>query len=382
MSSPTETVRRFAIARGYPADLAVVSLAAIGCYYGIAAVPPGSRLRIGIAAPLLFFLPGFALVSVLFPGSDRSGRAESGRVDRSAGIDGAERVGLSFAVSIATLPLLALVLGMTDSGLAGSSTAAAAALAWLTVLGAVVGAVRRLRLPADERYAARPFAWFEPLGYDRTSGVATLSAVLLLATICATGAVLAFALASPPAAGEYTELAIYGEDENGDDAVGELPDAVAPLEGIPLAVEVTNREGERRDYTVVIQQQRVEDGTVLDRTELGRMDYRVDDGDSVRNERTVLPMAADGETVRIVVLLFDADDGVPAVPTMEDADRDVYFWTHVTGDPDDDGDIIVGDIGESDDAAGADDEAGGAEDDGPSFFEILVEVLTDDEESS
>lgn len=386
MSSPTETGRRFEIVRRYPADLAAVSLTALVCYYAVTTLSPGSTLRVGAAIPLLFFLPGFALVSIFFPATERSAPPGTGGPDRPRGVDSVERLGLSFAVSIAILPVIAIIFGITagvvDVGL--ERTPAAAALAGLTVVAAQLGVVRRLRLPPEERFVARPFAWIDRLGYDGRANVASLSTVLLIAAVCVAAGALVFALASPLAGAEYTQLALYGEDEDGEYVAGELPEAVEPDAEIPMALEVANNEGEERNYTVVIQQQRVDDGTVQDRTELDRIEYRLDDGEIEREELTIQPTAEDNETVRIVALLYDADAGdVPATPGMDDADHDVYFWTHVTEDPDDDGDIVVGEAGEddaADDDAADDGEVEEADDDDDDVLGAIIDALTGDDD--
>ncbi len=110
----------------------------------------------------------------------------------------------------------------------------------------------------------------------------------------------------PVAAGGFTELALYSEDEDGEVVAGVLPDEIEPGESIPLTIAIENQEGAERDYTAVVQEQTLEDGTVVDRTELRRIDATVSDGATGSGERTITPTAAAGETVRISVLLYEA----------------------------------------------------------------------------
>lgn len=340
MSSQTETASGIGAVRQYPVDLAVCTGLAAACWYAVRSLPPGSRLRIAVALPLLCFLPGFALVAVLFPGSAERIRSRQGRGTRAGGITILERLALSFALSLATLPVIVLVLGITSAELeAGAATTAVTGVA---IGGAQLGVWRRWQLPMAERFVARPSYWLAGIVPDSTDARATASVVLLIATICLAGGVLGYALATPTAGAEYSELALYGEDESGNQTIGAVPSAIEPGGEIPIAVEITNQNREHRNYTVVLQQQNVTDGTVSDRRPLDRFEYELEAGGSERGESTISPDAELGETVRIVALMYDTDRGdVPATPTVDNADDYVYFHTTITEDPDDDGTIVV-----------------------------------------
>ena len=81
-------------------------------------------LRILSGLPLVLFAPGYAPIAALFPeagiddaeptadGTDGTAAAISDR-----GIDGIERVALSFGLGIAAVPLLGLVLNFTPWGI-------------------------------------------------------------------------------------------------------------------------------------------------------------------------------------------------------------------------------------------------------------------------
>lgn len=340
MSSQTETASGIGVVRRYPLDLAVCTGLAAICWYAVRSLPAGSRLRIAFALPLLCLLPGFAVVATLFPGSADRGRTQGGRGARAGGITILERFALSFALSLATLPVIVLVLGITSAGLAANP--ATTAVAVVAIVGSQVGVWRRWQVPEAERFVARPGRWLAGLTPDSTDTRATASVVFLLVSVCLAGGILGFALATPTSGAEYSQLALYGEDENGTQTIGAVPDAIEPEGEIPLAIEVTNEHREHRNYTVVIQEQNVTDGTVSDRRTLERIEYELDAGASVREETTISPGAELGETVRIVALMYDTDRGaVPERPTRDNADDYVYFHTTITEDPDDDGSIVV-----------------------------------------
>ena len=64
---------------------------------------PSNVLRIILGIPFLLFFPGYALHTALFPGRGR--------------LDVAERVALSFGLSIAVVPLIGLVLNYLPWGI-------------------------------------------------------------------------------------------------------------------------------------------------------------------------------------------------------------------------------------------------------------------------
>ncbi|GAB3664549.1 DUF1616 domain-containing protein [Halopiger thermotolerans] len=329
MSFPTNARPRLGFVRKYPVDLALVSLVAALAALVVTGVPAGNAGRLLAAFALALFLPGYALVSVLFPAAARDPRAdaETEIERRPRGIDTVERLGLSFALSIAIVPLVGIVLPLTEWGLA--TEPAAAALAGLTVALAQLGVLRRLRTPASDRFTVSLTATLGRLRRDE-GAVATASSVILVVAIAAATGALLVGFLFPASAGGFSELGLYTENEDGELVAGELPDEVAPGESVPVSFAIENHEGEETSYTVVVQQQVLEDGEVVERTELGRIDGTVSAGSTGVAEREITPTAGDGETVRISLLLYPGEP--PAEPTNENAEADTYFWVTVTDD--------------------------------------------------
>lgn len=333
MSFPTTTKTRLGYIWKYPIDLAIVSLAAILASLLVTSLPAGSSVRLLATFPLALFLPGYALVSILFPAIKRDERetAETAIERRPRGIDTVERLGLSFALSLSVVPVLVIVLPLTEWGLATEPIAAA--LGGLTVVLAQLGVVRRLRTPEPERFTASLTAPFARVRGDTGEGAAaTLSSVLLVVAIAIAAGALLVGFLVPASTGGFTELGLYTEGEDGDLVAGETPDAVAPGESVPVTMAIENHEGEDTEYTVVVQQQVVEDGTVVDRTALREIEGSVSADSTGTAEREITPTAPEGETVRISLLLYYGD--APAEPTNENAEEDTYFWVTVTEDAD------------------------------------------------
>ncbi|WP_226479748.1 DUF1616 domain-containing protein [Natrinema amylolyticum] len=327
MSHETSTWTRFGAVRRYPFDLAAVSVGALVAYLLATSLASENALRLFVTLPLALFLPGYALVSVLFPAGERGARetAATAAERRPGGIDVTERAGLSFVLSLAIVPLIVLAVPLVGIGL--TTTSIAAGLALFTIAIAQLGVVRRLRVPDGDRFTVSPLERVSALSGE--SATATVSSVLLVLAIGTAVSALLVAFLVPASAGGFTELALYSEDEDGEVVAGELPSEVEPGESIPLTIAIENQEGADRDYTVVVQEQSLEDGSVVDRTELRRIDATVSDGATGTGERSITPTAEPGETVRISVLLYE--DEPPATPTNENAAEETHFWVTVTG---------------------------------------------------
>ncbi|SEP74312.1 DUF1616 domain-containing protein [Natrinema salaciae] len=328
MSHRTSSWTRFGFVRRYPFDLAAVSIGAILAYLVVTSFGADSTLRLFVTVPFALFLPGYALVSILFPAGERSARETAATTAdaRPRGIDATERVGLAFVLSLAIVPVVVLALPLVGTELTTTSIAAAVGL--VTIVFAQLGVVRRLRTASGKRFTVAPIASLGRLRRDE-SAVATASSVLLVVAIGTAVSALVVAFLLPVSAGGYTELGLYSEDEDGEVVAGALPSEVAANESIPFTIAVENQEGSEQNYTVVVQEQTLEDGEVVERTELRRIDATVSDGATGTGEQSVTPTAAANETVRISVLLYHGEP--PATPTNENAAEETHFWVTVTG---------------------------------------------------
>lgn len=313
----------------------------VGCCWVVAtSVPVGGRIRMLGALPLLTVLPGYALGAVLFPGTAKPVGETGTSHGRSRGLATAERIALSLGLSIVVVVLTILVLGTRPGPVESDPTTTAIA----TVTGgtALIGVWRRMRIPVAQRFALRPHRWIGQLVDDGKRVHATASVLVLVAAIVLAGGALTYAIVTPAAGGTYTEIALYGEDDNGSTEIGAVPEAVEPDSSIPITIELSNEHHRGQEYTVVVQEQTVTSGEPTSRTEVTRLQYNIDPGERQRRATTAVPSVGLDETVRVVALLYETNDGtVPTTPTMDNADDYVYFHTHVTDDPDGDDTIVV-----------------------------------------
>lgn len=185
--------------------------------------------RTGLGAFLALIAPGYALQAAIFPR----------REDLSTTL----RWAISFGLSLAVLPMLALLLTMV--GLPIQQQYLIAALAAWILCWAGVALVRRRNLARNDSSATGSLKslaqWWAV--QDRAGRVL---AGMLLAAFCASLA-LSVALIGEGAGGHATEFSII--DSNG----LAVPDISRGLAGQPLAIRflVANREGAARTYQIL-----------------------------------------------------------------------------------------------------------------------------------
>ena len=366
-----ESVRRL------PADLAAtIALALLTILVVALPVIRESPVRVIIGLVFVLFLPGYALIALLFPeagtapgigtttdqsdaDTDNNDDADdtpnwgwSSHVDPvpdehksentgpthveddhlgDRGIDGIERVALSFGLSIAVVPLIGLALNFTPWGI--RLVPILVSVSGFTILCAVAAAYRRWELPPEERFAVPYRDWletartevFEP--NDRTD--AALNIALACSILLAFGAV-GYAIVVPPQGEQFTEFYLLTEDDNGDLVAAGYPTELSVGEPADLVVGVENNEHRTVEYTVVIELQAVSTETnetvIEERTELDRFETTLDHDEVWQHSHDVRPTFA-GENLRLQYLLYEGEP--PAEPTTENAYRDLHLWIDV-----------------------------------------------------
>ncbi|WP_049923570.1 DUF1616 domain-containing protein [Halopiger djelfimassiliensis] len=314
-----------------------IDLVGVAGFVAIAAalltvVDPVSRVvRAAIGVPLLFLAPGYATVATLFPRAAAIEASESNAViGQTVSVTDLERVALSFGLSVAVLPLLGLLIGTLS--LAFTGTVVVGTVSAVTLIGTVVAAIRRVRIPPEERYRlhlGRKLGAVRSAMFGTDSVVHATVNVVLVVSLCLAFSSVGYALVSPQQGEQYTSVQLLTENESGEPVADGYPDAIEPGDSVPLTIALENREGEDAAYTIVVQEQWLDGGEVHERTELARFDERVDDGETSYTDRSVTPEAESG-TVRITVLLYE--DGVPETATTDNAYRYAYVWVDLTED--------------------------------------------------
>lgn len=312
----------------------------------------GSLLRTAMVLPFILFLPGYALVSALYPGRPQATREYDGTVVPptmdSGSVSLAARLGLSVAASIALLPGAVLVLYFLGGGI--RATAGLLLLAVLTVVLALVALGRRYRRSRDERFvvpsvsalvgaAKTPFR-VPRRSLSRSPTFEPASKRGLLVNLALVASILVFAgsvtamYAVPTQGQEFSELYLVTQSEDGEFVASDYPRTFAAAESQPLYVAIGNHEGESQPYTVVVTLQRTDqtaNGTVVTRErELTRLSRTVEAGETVHLSHTPRPVL-EGSQLRVQYLLYKGE--APSDPSDETAYRSVHIWLSTGGQP-------------------------------------------------
>lgn len=317
--------------RTVPADIVgVVAWTALTVVAVFAPVLSGTPLRVVLGLPFVLFIPGYALISALFPEAGEPPTEDDAESDRG-GIDGIERVALSFGLSIAVVPLLGLALNFTPFGIRLAPVIVT--ITAFTVGAAAVAVHRRRALPEAERFRVPYREWVagtrEELFEPDTTTDAALNVVLALSVVLAVASV-GYAVAVPQQGEAFTELYLLTEDDDGDLVADDYPTEMVVGESESVVVGVGNHEHEPVTYTVLVELQRVAPGnnsTVLEKEELDRFTERVAAGDTMNRTQTLDPTTT-GEELRLAFLLYKSSP--PAEPTVENAYRETHLWVNVT----------------------------------------------------
>jgi uncharacterized membrane protein len=121
----------------FPSDLLFVAgLVILTDVFVLIPVLSGSFIRTALGLPLLIFLPGYALIAMLFP--------------EKAGLEWMERIALSVGLSVALVPLIGLLLNYTPWGI--KEIPLLTSLSVFTLLMSGAAYARRRRLPEDRMF--------------------------------------------------------------------------------------------------------------------------------------------------------------------------------------------------------------------------------------
>ncbi|MDS0300259.1 DUF1616 domain-containing protein [Halogeometricum sp. S1BR25-6] len=323
--------------RVLPADLvAILTLTLLTLIAVSLPVIRETPLRVVVGLPFLLFVPGYAIIAALFPERatilDEDTESTETRADHVEGIDGIERVALSFGTSIAVVPLVGLVLNFTPFGIRLAPIMVS--LTVLVVAMCAIAASRRWDLPEDERFRVPYRTWYantkSELFSPATRTDAALNVVLIASLLLAVGAV-GYAVAVPSQGEQFSEFYLLTENESGEYVADDYPTNFTAGEPQSLVVGIGNQENEPVQYTVVSEIQRVEisnnSTTVLERARLQTFSPRLQHNETWQQQHQVAPSMT-GENLRLIYYLYKGD--APATPSEESAYREVHLWVNVS----------------------------------------------------
>lgn len=280
----------------------------------------------------VLFVPGYVIVSTLFPKTSQLDSSRSGR----GSITVLERIVLSVLFSIMTTVFVGLGIDVLPVGF--DRWPLFISLTLIVGIGAGIATARRQVLPRDHRFtvtAEQPLSTrrWHPLSGSRLQIVLNVAVVLSVLTA---GAAVATDLGRDKSA--YTEAYLLSETENGDPVAEDYPTTMTFGEPSELVLGLENHEDKPVDYAVVVKLQQVSDDadglTVEEETRLATFRESLVAGERVHRQHEITPPRS-GESQRLVYLIYDST--LPADPSIDTADQEVHLWVNVLEDSAPDG---------------------------------------------
>lgn len=278
-----------------------VAAAAVVLYYGW-----NGPVRAALVLPLLVVLPGYALVSALYP------EGRNAPVEDARRFGTGERLAYSVALSVGIVPLTVFVLNFVTGIYVRPMLLA---ITGITLALTALGLVRRGLTDPGERFSPGELIVPEgPVLPGGTYGVLLVGSLLVFA---ASGAFAAFADPTPQS---FTEFYLVAPSDSGNMTQEAVSGAVS--NGGQVRMVASNSEGQSTRYTVVVLGQQVQDGQVAQSNELLRQSTgRVPPGKRVG----VTYQVPDDPGDRVVFLLYRGD--APETASKRTAYRSTQVWT-------------------------------------------------------
>lgn len=302
--------------------------AVVGDQLSTVALPSLARAIAGLV--LLVFLPGYAYVAAVFP--NRPGGTSplaSSQVTSARSLTLAERVALSFGLSVGLLSIFGLAIAVSPweySRLVGGG------FLLLSVIGGSVVATARghvspVRAPGEEFDRVKR----QVLAADSSTFERAVSIALVVSILLALGT-LSLALVVPHTGEAYTGVTLLSPTGAGEAIAGDYPTTLVQHQPTPFVVAIQNREGAQMSYTLVVTEQRVASRSgpvsVAEERELIRQTVAVPAGADERTRIRVAPTMR-GSSFRLAFYLYRGT--APAEVNPDTAYRQLYLWVDVTG---------------------------------------------------
>lgn len=262
----------------------------------------GTIIRTALGLILLLFVPGYAIVSMLFPARENIG--------------GMWRGVLSFALSIAVVPLLGLFLNYTDWGV--RLNPAVTCVSIITVICVLIANKRRHDIPKEERFSIgfqdliKAVKYYTPS--DKTKMDKALTAITII-VILLTIYMTAYILLLPGQDHDYTEFYLLGPNGTTEN----YPYKFILGDEKTVIVGIANHENRNMTYGLVINLNDLNNSTV----------------NNLYSGQLTLPEAGVWETAinvtpDITGINMKMDFLLYAADNMSAPYKECYLWINVT----------------------------------------------------
>jgi uncharacterized membrane protein len=254
-----------------------------------------SIIRTILGIPMVLFIPGYVLVTALFPKQDN--------------LDSIERIALSFGLSIAVVPLLGLILNYTPFGI--RLIPILVALSIYMAIMTIVAIYRRNMLPEDAQFSVEFNKIYEAINNEiitQKSKDRILNVILIFSIILAIGT-LYYVITVPKIEEKFTEFYVLGPSGKTDNYPTELKLGSSTT----LLTGVVNHEYSSVNYTIQI---------VIGKDILSSKKLVLDNNETWEKNISFIPDKV-GNDEKLELLLFKKDNFT--VPY-----RELHLWVNTT----------------------------------------------------
>ncbi|MCX9084240.1 MAG: DUF1616 domain-containing protein [Candidatus Methanoperedens sp.] len=233
-----------------------------------------------ILAPVLLFIPGYAMTIALYPKRDD--------------LETIERIALSFGISIAAVPLFGLVLSFT-SGI--KLTSIMTSLFLFTLILVLIATFRQRKLHEDQRFYVRSNKLLDLIDNEFNSNKTVkdrLSTGILIFTLVLAISLVYFVITVPKIGEKFTEFYILGQEGKADNYSTELK-FNSPSQ---VLIGVANHEYVPVNYTVQV---------VLEKEIMTDIWFSLDHDETWEQNVTYVPEKT-GKNLKLEFWLFKEDN--------------------------------------------------------------------------
>ncbi|MBE3093547.1 MAG: DUF1616 domain-containing protein [Actinobacteria bacterium] len=214
----------------YPIDIILCILWGI-LLLPIALLSMNSILRILFGLPFLLFIPGYVLLSALFPTKKNT-----------KGIDGMERIALSFALSLSIVPILGLILNYTPWGIRLETILLS--LFFFIIIVSVIALYRWKTTDPEKRFILT----FELSLPEKKNRLDTALIIILGISILIAFATIIYVITTPKNGEPFTEFYLLGPTGK---ATG-YPSNLTIGENASVIIGLANHEYKTINYSIEI----------------------------------------------------------------------------------------------------------------------------------
>ncbi|WP_406657736.1 DUF1616 domain-containing protein [Methanolobus sp. ZRKC2] len=283
-----------------PVDMQIViALVLLSDIFIFAFPQTPSFIRAVVGLPMLLFLPGYVLISALFPGKND--------------LEGLERLVLSLGLSIVITPFIGFALNYSIWGI--KLVPIVAVLSFYLLFMCALTILRRDQLPKKDVFSislTSAYRTFQNEIMSRESKLDRTLTIVLLFSVIVAMTTLTYVLVTPKGGEQFTEFYMLGMDGKAVD----YPTELRTGESGNVILGVTNHEGETVNYKLELR---------LDNESLPLDDesqtISLENEEKWENEITFTPEDV-GENMKLQFLLYRNDD-------LTEPYRELYLWIDV-----------------------------------------------------